>query len=100
MKEEKTALVAKAKSIRTVALASATAPAGIYDTLLPLLVKSLVSGTGRYGFVFGAMVTSWRIVCTDILDFLPLGMDQQSPLNPKANFSKLTHKCLLSLNDS
>ena len=35
--------------------------AGIYDTLLPLLVKSLVSGTGRYGFVFGAMVTSWRI---------------------------------------
>ena len=35
--------------------------AGIYDTLIPLVVKSLVQGTGRFGFTFGFMITCWRL---------------------------------------
>lgn len=35
--------------------------AGIYDTLMPLVVKQLVQGTGRYGFTFGFIVTCWRL---------------------------------------
>jgi len=35
--------------------------AGIYDTLIPLLVGQLTEGTGRYGFTFGLILTCWRI---------------------------------------
>ena len=35
--------------------------AGIYDTLLPLVVKRLVQGTGRFGFTFGFIVSCWRL---------------------------------------
>ena len=34
---------------------------GIYDTLLPLIVKALVDGSGRFGFTFGFIVTCWRV---------------------------------------
>ena len=34
---------------------------GIYDTLMPLVVKSLVQGSGRFGFTFGFIVTCWRL---------------------------------------
>jgi MFS family permease len=35
--------------------------AGIYDTLLPLLVRRLVVGTGRFGFTFGFIIACWRL---------------------------------------
>jgi len=35
--------------------------AGIYDTLMPLVVKRLVKGTGRFGFTFGFIVSCWRL---------------------------------------
>jgi len=35
--------------------------AGIYDTLVPLVVKVLVEGSGRYGFTFGFIITCWRL---------------------------------------
>uniref|UniRef100_A0A7S0Q2F5 Major facilitator superfamily (MFS) profile domain-containing protein n=1 Tax=Coccolithus braarudii TaxID=221442 RepID=A0A7S0Q2F5_9EUKA len=35
--------------------------AGIYDTLMPLVVKRLVEGTGHYGFTYGFILTCWRI---------------------------------------
>ena len=35
--------------------------AGIYDTLLPLVVQALIGGSGRFGFTFGFVVTCWRL---------------------------------------
>jgi len=35
--------------------------AGIYDTLIPLVVGQLTEGTGRYGFTFGLILLCWRI---------------------------------------
>merc|ERR1712032_300192 len=35
--------------------------AGIYDTLIPLVVKALVEGSGRFGFTFGFILTCWRL---------------------------------------
>jgi len=35
--------------------------AGIYDTLIPLVVGQLTEGSGRYGFTFGLIMTCWRI---------------------------------------
>jgi MFS family permease len=35
--------------------------AGIYDTLLPLVVKRLVQDSGRFGFTFGFIVSCWRL---------------------------------------
>jgi len=34
---------------------------GIYDTLMPIVVKELVRGSGRYGFTFGFIITCWRL---------------------------------------
>jgi len=35
--------------------------AGIYDTVMPLVVRSLVMGSGRFGVTFGFIVTCWRL---------------------------------------
>ena len=35
--------------------------AGVYDTMLPIIVKKLTEGSGRFGFTFGFIVTSWRM---------------------------------------
>jgi len=35
--------------------------AGVYDIMLPIVVKKLTKGTGRFGFTFGFTVTCWRI---------------------------------------
>ena len=34
---------------------------GIYDTMIPLVVGSLVRGSGRFGVTFGFIVTCWRL---------------------------------------
>lgn len=35
--------------------------AGIYDTIMPLVIKTLVHGTGRFGFTYGFIITCWRL---------------------------------------
>jgi len=35
--------------------------AGIYDIMLPIVVKKLTKGSGRFGFTFGFTITCWRI---------------------------------------
>ncbi|HCH61989.1 MAG: hypothetical protein CL927_16090 [Deltaproteobacteria bacterium] len=35
--------------------------AGIYDIMLPVIVKKLTEGSGRFGFTYGFIVTCWRI---------------------------------------
>jgi MFS family permease len=35
--------------------------AGVYDTMLPIIVKKLTEGSGRFGFTFGFIVTCWRM---------------------------------------
>jgi MFS family permease len=35
--------------------------AGIYDIMLPIIVKKLTEGSGRFGFTYGFIVTCWRI---------------------------------------
>jgi len=35
--------------------------AGIYDTMIPIVVSKLTVGTGRFGVTFGFIVTCWRI---------------------------------------
>lgn len=35
--------------------------AGIYDTIMPLVVKQLCEGYGHFGFTFGFIVTCWRV---------------------------------------
>jgi len=35
--------------------------AGIYDTVLPLVVKALVERSGRFGFTYGFILTCWRL---------------------------------------
>lgn len=35
--------------------------AGIYDTLLPLMVSLLTDGTGRFGFTYSLILTCWRL---------------------------------------
>ena len=34
---------------------------GIIDTVMPLVVGSLVRGSGRFGVTFGFIVTCWRL---------------------------------------
>ena len=35
--------------------------AGIYDTMIPLVVVRLARKTGHYGFLFGFIITCWRL---------------------------------------
>lgn len=35
--------------------------AGIYDIMLPVIVKKLTEGSGRFGFTYGFIVTCWRV---------------------------------------
>jgi MFS family permease len=35
--------------------------AGVYDTMLPIIVKRMTQGSGRFGFTFGFIVTCWRL---------------------------------------
>ena len=35
--------------------------AGIYDTLLPLMVSLLTDGSGRFGFTYSLILTCWRL---------------------------------------
>lgn len=35
--------------------------AGIYDTMIPIVVGRMTSGTGRFGFTYGFILTCWRI---------------------------------------
>jgi hypothetical protein len=35
--------------------------AGVYDTMLPIIVKKMTLGSGRFGFTFGFIVTCWRL---------------------------------------
>lgn len=35
--------------------------AGIYDTLIPIVVGQLTQGSGRFGFVYGVNLFAWRI---------------------------------------
>ena len=35
--------------------------AGVYDIMLPIVVKRLTTGSGRFGFTFGFTVMCWRI---------------------------------------
>ena len=35
--------------------------AGIYDTMIPIVVKRLTEGSGHFGFAFGFIITCWRI---------------------------------------
>ena len=35
--------------------------AGVYDTMLPIIVKKMTQGSGRFGFTFGFIVTCWRL---------------------------------------
>jgi len=35
--------------------------AGVYDIMLPIIVKKLTQGSGRFGFAYGFIITCWRI---------------------------------------
>jgi len=35
--------------------------AGVYDIMLPIIVKKLTKGSGRFGFAYGFIITCWRI---------------------------------------
>ena len=35
--------------------------AGVYDTMIPIVVTKLTMGSGRFGFTFGFIVTCWRV---------------------------------------
>merc|ERR1712190_95482 len=35
--------------------------AGIYDTLIPIVVSTMTEGTGRFGIAHGFIVTCWRL---------------------------------------
>jgi len=35
--------------------------AGVYDTMLPIIVKNFTKGSGRFGFTYGFIITCWRI---------------------------------------
>jgi len=35
--------------------------AGLYDTMIPIVVSKMVTDTGRFGFTFGFIITSWRL---------------------------------------
>merc|ERR1719491_2051355 len=35
--------------------------AGLYDTMIPIVVSKMTGDTGRFGFVFGFIVTTWRL---------------------------------------
>ena len=35
--------------------------AGVYDTMIPIVVTKLTTGSGRFGFTFGFIVTCWRV---------------------------------------
>jgi len=35
--------------------------AGIYDTIIPIVVGTMTEGTGRFGFTFGFIITCWRL---------------------------------------
>jgi len=35
--------------------------AGVYDTMLPIIVKKLTEGSGRFGFTFGFIISCWSI---------------------------------------
>jgi len=35
--------------------------AGVYDIMLPIIVKELTQDTGRFGFTYGFIITCWRI---------------------------------------
>ena len=35
--------------------------AGIYDTMVPIIVSKMTEGTGHFGFTYGFIVTCWRV---------------------------------------
>jgi len=35
--------------------------AGLYDTMVPIVVSKMTGDTGRFGFTFGFIVTTWRL---------------------------------------
>merc|ERR1712224_393693 len=35
--------------------------AGIFDTMIPIVVGTMTSGTGRFGFAYGFIITMWRL---------------------------------------
>jgi len=35
--------------------------AGIFDTMLPIVVGTMTAGSGRFGFVYGFIITMWRL---------------------------------------
>jgi len=35
--------------------------AGIYDTMIPIVVGMMTEGTGRFGFTYGFIITTWRV---------------------------------------
>merc|ERR1719263_250067 len=35
--------------------------AGIFDTMIPVVVGTMTEGSGRYGFTFGFAITCWRL---------------------------------------
>jgi len=35
--------------------------AGLYDTMIPIVVAKITGDTGRFGFAFGFIVTAWRL---------------------------------------
>ena len=35
--------------------------AGIFDTMIPIVVGTMTAGSGRFGFVYGFIITMWRL---------------------------------------
>lgn len=35
--------------------------AGVYDTMIPIVVGIMTEGTGRFGFTYGFIITAWRM---------------------------------------